>query len=128
MKELDAPNVLLALRDGAASDFDSLCREFDVVTTFATPEFDTVPRSYFRYELENVLVELQNAGLIVTEGPPNSFVGRIEVAPNWGRIQSALRLSLTEVGEKSPRSLTVSPYFWQTSRQRSTRYLCGDVV
>lgn len=90
---------MVALRDHLANDVASLCREFNV------------PPSYGNYQLENVLRELEESGLIVHGGPKGSFSGTFEVIPNWHRIQGTLGLSLTKLGEGGSDTLAVRPYF-----------------
>src|SRR5580700_4479589 len=99
MKELNAANVMVAVRDHLANDVDSLCKVL------------AVSPSYGRYELESILRELEATGLIVQTGPAGTLSGIFEVTPNWNRIQATLGLSLKKLGEARSDTITVSPYF-----------------
>lgn len=92
---LTGANVLLLVRDEIANDVPSLCREFGI-----DPRGSTLC-----YEVEARVNQLAHAGLIVDIGD-----GRYKVSENWGKIQSALGLSLTTVGMLGPRSMIVEPY------------------
>jgi hypothetical protein len=116
MSLLNPANVMVALRDHIANDVESLCREFHVASSgFGSPSpaagYGQSSPAYGRYEVENVLRQLLDAGLIVHEGVGGSFSGRIEVVPNWRKVQAVLGLSLKKLGETGPDSLTVRPFF-----------------
>ena len=104
MREVNAANIMLALRDHRANDMESLCRVLNV-----SP-------SYGRFQVENVLRELEGAGLIVNAGPPGTLSGPFEVSQNWNRIQGTLGLSLTKLAEGSSDTMTVRPYFGKPAR------------
>jgi hypothetical protein len=97
MSEANPAKVMLALRDHRANDVESLCRLLNV-----SP-------SYGRFQLENVLRELEGAGLIVHTGPPGTLSGSFEVTPSWNRIQGTLGLSLTKLVEGGSDTMTVRP-------------------
>lgn len=99
MKELNPPNVMVALRDCLADDIESLCKEFHEDT------------HYGPYRVENVLRQLLDAGLIVDKSKRRPFSGKVEVAPNWHRIQATLGISLKRLGESGADSMVVRPYF-----------------
>jgi hypothetical protein len=107
MKDLNAPNLMVALRDHLANDVESLCREFHLEPY------------YGRFRVETVLRELKEAGLVIhkedpgmlDDGSPGLLYGTFEVAPNWPRIQATLGLSLKKLGEPASGSLIVNPYF-----------------
>ena len=107
MREPNAANVMLALRDHHANDVESLCRIFNV------------PPSYGRFQLENVLRELEGAGLIVHTGSSGTLSGSFEVTQNWNRIQGTLGLSLTRLAEGGSDTMTVRPYFGKPARAGS---------
>jgi hypothetical protein len=68
---------MVALRDHLANDLESLCKLFGM-------------NPCYRYDMENVLRQLDAAWLIVNTGPPGSFSGTFELIPNWHRIQATL--------------------------------------
>ena len=98
MKEVHPAKVLLALRDHQANDLDSLCALFGF-----SPSVD-------RFGLENVLTELQAAGLIVHNGPADNLSGTFDVIPNLRRMQATLGISLTRLADERD-AIEVRPYF-----------------
>src|SRR5215469_8865723 len=99
MAGVNVPNVLRILRDHGASSLDGLCREFGI-----DPAPGTGP-NYALYELENVLRQLRDVGLVV-EGAGDR-AGTYEVVSNWPRVQAVLGISLKELGEKTSDSVVV---------------------
>jgi hypothetical protein len=91
-KGLTGAKVLLLVRDGIANDVPSLCREFEL-------------ESYYSYYVESHIHQLERAGLIADVGN-----GRYEASENWGRIQSALAISLKQLAILGPGSMVVEPY------------------
>ena len=97
--ELNAPNVMLALRDNLANDVEGLRKLFHL------------NEQYGFYRVENVLRQLEEAGLVVKAVSKESRTEAFEVPPNWHRIQATLGLSLRQLGEVTSDSLVVRPYF-----------------
>ncbi|HTS35310.1 MAG TPA: hypothetical protein VMH04_06540 [Candidatus Solibacter sp.] len=98
MSDLIAAKVMIAVRDHPASDLDSLCNVLKLSPSVG------------KYQLENLLTELQAAGLIVHTGPAESLSGTFDVIPNWRRVQALLGISLTRLVE-GPDCINVKPYF-----------------
>jgi len=98
-RELTGANLLLLIRDQIANDIPSLSREYGLVGSMES--------YYIRPRLEQLI----QAGLIVDAGG-----GRYEVSPNWGRIQGALGLSLTQCAKLTSASLVVEPHFGAPNR------------
>lgn len=99
--------ILWLLRDGRAYDWESLAREFGLDPSFP----DTVASL-----LMSFLYSLRDAGLIVTEGDPDSRsyeipAGPIKLSNNWAKIQIALGLSLTELTKLGRSAIIATPYF-----------------
>lgn len=114
MKELNPANVLIAIRDHIANDVESLSAEFAGQSAYGTVPYG--PSSgpsgpYGSFQVRNVLRQLLDAGVIVCEGTSDDLAGRIEVVPNWRKVQAVLGLSLKQLGEKSTDSITAKPYF-----------------
>ena len=105
MKQINTANVLRSLRDHAANSLDSLCKEFGV-----DPAPGTAP-NYGRFDIENAVRQLQEAGLVTVEPDGSNYYGKIQVSPNWERTQAVLGISLRELGEKTADSVTIKPYF-----------------
>src|SRR5579862_812343 len=110
-RSLAPATVLLLIRDRVANDWPSLCREFGM----APQPFRTL-----HGVLQRTLCELEAASLIQferSETPVDQFgergtIGRIEVSPQWERIQTALGVSLVEISELGhSRSMVAKPYF-----------------
>ena len=91
--------ILWLVRSGRVYDFDSLARELG-----STDEMHSMNlRS--TYQLDSLV----NAGLIVVEGLYQS--GQIRLSENWGRIQLALGVSLTELTKLGSEAIITTPYF-----------------
>ena len=99
MKQLNAANVLAAIRDRESNTVEGLCAKFGL------------DPYYGRFYLDRVLQDLDNAGLILHEGAGSSISGRIEVIPNLRKMQAALGFSLKTLGQAGPDSLMVQPHF-----------------
>jgi len=97
--QLNPANVLAVIRDREGNTVEDLCAKFGIDPT------------YGRYYLENVLQQLQDAGLILHEGSGSSISGRIEVIPNLRKIQLALGFSLKTLGQTGSDSMMVEPHF-----------------
>jgi hypothetical protein len=105
MKIINPANVLIAIRDHVANDEDSLLKEFG-------------DNPYGPYQMQNVLRQLQDAGLIVQcknpegeNGGSQTLSRKFEVVPNWYSIQATLGLSLSRLGQVTSDSMVVRPYF-----------------
>lgn len=104
-------HILLLLRNGIATDWASLCRDFG---------FD--PKRYHTGHviLRRQLYELREAGLVVFDDDSKAvkrITGRIDLSENWDKIQIALGISLAELAELDPReSMFVKPYFRPPSK------------
>ena len=103
MKQLNPANVLAAIRDREANTLEDICPKFGLDPVYG--------RYYLDKVLQEVLQDLNNAGLIVHEGAGSNISGRIEVIPNLRKMQSALGFSLKTLGQAGPDSLTVQPHF-----------------
>ena len=114
MKELNPANVLIAIRDHIANDVEGLSTEFSAQAAHGSPPYSPSASpygAYGSYLVRSVLRQLLDAGLIVCEGPADELSGRIEVVPNWRKVQAVLGLSLKQLGEKTGDSLIARPYF-----------------
>jgi hypothetical protein len=87
--------MLLLIRNGVATDFDSLCREFGVD-----------PRDYTAAYVRAKLAQLESDGL-VTRTSDDHF----EVADLWPRLQSALDISLRGAAALTPGTIVARPFF-----------------
>lgn len=114
MKDLNPANVLIAIRDHIANDVESLSVEFAAQAAHGSPPYSPSASpngQYGSYLVRNVLRQLLDAGLIVCEGSADDLSGRIEVIPNWRKVQAVLGLSLKQLGEKSTDTVMARPYF-----------------
>lgn len=114
MKDLNPANVLIAIRDHIANDLESLSVEFAAQAAHGSPPYSPSASPYGQYGsylVRNVLRQLLDAGLIVCEGSTDDLSGRIEVIPNWRKVQAVLGLSLKQLGEKSSDTVMARPYF-----------------
>ncbi len=110
-----ASKILLALRDGEASDWQSLCDVFGV-----RPRIDSCSIA-----LLQELLALRAVGLVAVEGdgsddrftPPG---GRVELTPRWNELQAALGLSLSDWVRLQNDGMAVAPLFGQPGRARGT--------
>lgn len=100
--------LLLLVRSGRVTDWDSLAHEFGFNPAYS----DTLS-----YILLEKLEQMHRAGLIILEPKPNrdgyrsEAPERIAINDRWREIQLALDLSLTELTKLGPSALVVNPYF-----------------
>ncbi|PSB23573.1 hypothetical protein [Stenomitos frigidus] len=108
MRHLHGSKILLLLRNGIATDWESLC-----VQCGLEADQDGTLQGILRRSLN----ELREAGLIefTTEKRDRwwrTIRGEIKVSRQWEDIQNALGISLAEVSKlDSDRSMIVKPYF-----------------
>lgn len=108
IEKINGRSVLLRLRDGKATDWQSLCSSLEI---------DTQIGASLVNRLLSILKDLSEAGLIVVEGWNDPYTlpypsQKIRVTPAWGLIQNALELSLTELAQVDPHeSVIVEPFF-----------------
>lgn len=106
--ELNPVNVLLVIRNGTATDWPSICKEFGV-----SPSAMRTDNYYLRHWLKM----FREAGLIIDSG--NSIdeydendQRKIEISPSWEKIQSALGISLSQLANWEPKkSMAIRPFF-----------------
>jgi hypothetical protein len=118
MDQINGSGIVLLLRDGNVRDLNGLAERL------TTP---SRPGVYARYDVRNLLAELEQAGL-VRLGPvqPAELRGAAEdygipnvevsLAPNWHLIQRSLGFSLTRLARKRDDTLEVNPYFGLPAR------------
>ena len=97
--------IFFLLRDGYASNFESICKAFGIEDP--TQKIYTNITGYIRYKLDL----LRNAGLIEFDSsePERSS---IKVTGKWGEIQSVLDINLKEIAKLTcGKSLVISPIF-----------------
>jgi hypothetical protein len=102
-------SVLLKVRDGKASDWDSLCASFRIN-----------PRMYaattYQPDLLPVVKNLKRAGLLVVEGRRM----RLKLDDRWEKVQTALGIGLTDLAHYVRRqSLVVNSWFGPVARNTS---------
>jgi hypothetical protein len=97
----NAASVLLSIREGKATDLASLCRLFG---------FDP---GWGKHYITPILDDLKRADLISTE--PESLSDwsqvNIRITSQLGHLQHTFGVSLRQMAEASPDSITVVPYF-----------------
>jgi hypothetical protein len=108
MGQINAASVLLLIRDGKAMDLDALAAMLAVDR----------PAVYARFDVNNALKELSEAGLVELGVPSASQhfeygIGNVAVslAPNWHLIQRSLGFSLTKLANRRDDTLEINPYF-----------------
>lgn len=91
--------VLLAIREGKVTDWDTLAAKF--------PQYDTSEFSTAGSKLERAVRNLAEAGLICIDDQ-----GKISLTPAWPDIQTLLGISLMELVKEIPgQSMSVTPFF-----------------
>ncbi len=110
-----ASRILLALRDGEASDWSSLCAAFEV-----RPRMDSDSLG-----LLQELRDLRAVGLISVEedGEDGRFKaprGRIRLTPYWNQLQAALGLSLSDCARLQNNGMAVTPLFGRPGKASGT--------
>jgi hypothetical protein len=105
-RKADSASVLLLFRDGAASDWASLCHVLDV-----DPNSSDTPNSVLR----GIVWKLIEANLLVIDKPAPSMWeldGGIIASDNVPKLLRALNLSLKEMAAIDPsRSMFIEPSF-----------------
>ncbi len=101
--------VLLKVRDGKASDWDSLCASFRIN-----------PRMYaattYQPDLLPVVKNLKRAGLLVVEGRRM----KLKLDDRWEKVRTALGIGLTDLAHYVRRqSLVVNSWFGPVARNTS---------
>lgn len=95
--------VLLLLREGVVSDWDTLYRSLGLETNFVGTGMALV---------QETVRALEQAGLVIVEGPRGSRYGRIRIVDRWNDIQRAMGISLADLANYDRhRSLVVNPWF-----------------
>ncbi len=101
--------VLLAIRDHNANDWKSLCKEFNL----NHQQYHTG-----HYRLHDVLMQLRDAGIIsfslyeTDKRGTAGIKGKIEISPQWEKIQTSLGISLVQLAEFEPtKKMSVKPLF-----------------
>jgi hypothetical protein len=98
--KLTGCNILHLIRSGSAPNFGALLTALEI----AGEDYASL-----HYRVLSIVSALANAGLVEFGMAPDF---PITLSPNWGRIQTALGISLTELAKYSPdRSMVLSPYF-----------------
>jgi hypothetical protein len=101
--KINGASVLLKVRDGKASDWDSLCASFGINPDFYAARSD-------KPHLVQVVETLERAGLLRVQGKGEAM--KLRLADKWDRIQSALGISLTDFARYvRGQSLVVNSWF-----------------
>lgn len=111
IQEYPPAKILLLLRNGIATDWPSLCREFGL-----DPAHHHTGHYFMRMSLEGLrrakLVDYGERDDDEDGFPEGPVKGRIGVSKDWERIQTGLGISLSEIAELQPREgMVVKPYF-----------------